>query len=67
MVDLKARLLKEKYELDDKIEKLSSTLNSEKVKVINGEQITLLNVQLKIMESYSRVLLERLVRLKDVD
>lgn len=57
------RLKVEKTELDEKIEKLSAFSNSEKFKDIDSEQQRLLNIQLKIMESYSQILLERLVLL----
>lgn len=57
------RLKVEKTELDEKIEKLLAFSNSEKFKEIDSEQQTLLNIQLKIMESYSQILLERLVLL----
>lgn len=57
------RLKVEKIELDEKIEKLLAFSNSEKFKEIDSKQQTLLNVQLKVMESYSQILLERLVLL----
>lgn len=57
------RLKIEKTELDEKIEKLTAFSNSEKFKDISSEQQSLLNIQLKIMESYSQILLERLVLL----
>lgn len=57
------RLKVEKAELDEKIEKLTAFSNSDKFKDIDSKQQSLLNIQLKIMESYSQILLERLVLL----
>jgi uncharacterized membrane protein (DUF106 family) len=57
------RLKVEKIELDERIEKLTAFSNSDKFKDIDSKQQSLLNVQLKIMESYSQILLERLVLL----
>lgn len=57
------RLKVEKTELDEKIEKLTAFNNSKKFKDIDSKQQSLLNIQLKIMESYSQILLERLVLL----
>lgn len=57
------RLKVEKIELDEKIEKLTAFSNSDKFKDIDSKQQSLLNIQLKIMESYSQILLERLVLL----
>lgn len=57
------RLKVEKAELDEKIEKLTAFSNSDKFKDIDSKQQSLLNIQLKIMESYSQILLERLILL----
>ena len=57
------RLKVEKIELDERIEKLTAFSNSDKFKDIDSKQQSLLNIQLKIMESYSQILLERLVLL----
>jgi len=57
------RLKVEKAELDEKIEKLTAFSDSDKFKDIDSKQQSLLNIQLKIMESYSQILLERLVLL----
>lgn len=63
MSDFKTRLLEEKQQLDDKIEKLNSFLDSDKVGEIDVVQLTLLNVQVKAMKTYSQILLERIIRL----
>lgn len=63
MSDFKTRLLDEKQQLDEKIEKLTSFLGSDAVGAVDGVQLTLLNVQVKAMETYSQILLERIVRL----
>lgn len=63
MSDFKTRLETEKRELDEKIEKLSDFQSSENFSTIDPVQQTLLNIQLKAMETYSQILLERLVRL----
>ncbi len=63
MSDFKTRLETEKRELDEKIEKLSAFQSSENFSTIDPVQQTLLNIQLKAMETYSQILLERLVRL----
>lgn len=63
METFKDRLIKEKADLDDKVAKLSDFLASEKVKDIPSQQVTLLNVQLPAMETYSQILLERITLL----
>lgn len=63
MSTFKERLIDEKQELDLKIEKLTQFIGSENFKKIDGVQMTLLNIQLKSMETYSQCLLERIVRL----
>lgn len=63
MSDFKQRLIEEKKELNEKTDKLRSFIASEKFKEIDAVQMTLLNVQLKAMETYSQILFERIVRL----
>lgn len=60
MSDFKSRLLTEKSELDEKIEKLSAFLKSDKITSIDPLQQTLLNKQLPLMQSYSEVLGQRI-------
>ena len=54
------RLLEEKAVLDQKIEKLSTFLVSEKAQEIDSIQLTLLNIQQHAMLTYSQCLLERI-------
>jgi hypothetical protein len=54
------RLKEEKVELDSKLEKLELFINSDAFKGIDPVQMSLLNLQSKIMESYSQVLIERI-------
>lgn len=63
MGSFKDRLLEEKINLDNKITKLDEFINSTNFSSLDSVQMTLLNIQLKIMESYSQVLLERIARL----
>ena len=63
MSDFKTRLLDEKAQLDEKIAKLVDFQMSENFQKINSTQQTLLNVQVKAMDTYSQVLLERIVLL----
>ena len=58
-----SRLKDEKKELSFKMENLRKFIKSEKFKEIDDVQMTLLNIQLKSMETYSQCLLERIVRL----
>lgn len=58
------RLLNEKKELDERVEKLKTFLNSEKVQTIEPVQGSLLQIQLLSMETYSRCLAERIVWFK---
>lgn len=60
MSDFKDRLLTEKSELDEKIEKLSTFVNSEKIDTIDPKQKQLLNQQLPAMQSYSDILAQRI-------
>lgn len=63
MSTFKERLTAEKAELSEKLEKLRAFIASEKFKEIDPVQMTLLNIQVKAMETYSQCLLERIVRL----
>lgn len=54
------RLLAEKQELDERIEKLTSFMNSDKIHSIDYAQIPLLKIQLQIMISYSDILGKRI-------
>lgn len=65
MSTFKERLIIEKTELNEKLEKLNTFILSEKFKEIDNVQMTLLNIQVKAMETYSQCLLERIVRLED--
>lgn len=61
MSDFKDRLLVEKEELDGKIERLTAFIGGEKFKLIDPTQMTLLQIQLGVMESYSSILEARIV------
>mgnify|MGYP000187402982 CR=1 FL=1 len=63
MSDFKTRLLDEKAQLDERIAKLVDFQISENFQKINATQQTLLNIQVKAMDTYSQVLLERIVLL----
>jgi len=63
MSDFRQRLEIEKAELSEKLEKLRDFISSEKFQEIDTVQMTLLNIQVKAMETYSQCLLERIVRL----
>ena len=56
----KDRLLREKQELEDKLQKLTAFQVSEAFGKIEPIQMTLLNVQAEIMKSYAQVLAERI-------
>lgn len=60
MSDFKTRLLEEKQQLDEKIEKLDAFFETETFQNIDAKQQSLLNVQSFIMKAYSQVLLERI-------
>lgn len=60
MEDFKTRLITEEQELNIKIEKLESFLNSDKIKNIDKDQLDLLNSQLKAMKKYTHCLKMRL-------
>lgn len=63
MNTFKDRLIEEKAQLDDKIQKLQSFMESENFSKIDPVQMSLLNVQIFAMQTYSQVLAERLLRL----
>ena len=63
MSDFKERLKEEKTDLNEKMQKLRDFIASENFKKIDNVQMTLLNIQIKAMETYSQCLLERIVRL----
>lgn len=60
MSDFKTRLVQEKSELSDKIEKLDSFLSSENFTKIDVRQQELLKVQVHTMKSYEWVLNQRI-------
>lgn len=63
MNTFKERLLEEQQQLNEKIEKLESFTLSDKFKEVDEVQMSLLNIQLIAMKTYSQILLERIVRL----
>lgn len=65
MSTFKERLVDEKTQLDEKIEKLEAFTLSENFQKIEAVQMSLLNAQLFAMKTYSQILVERLARLKD--
>lgn len=60
MSDFKERLIEEKTQLNEKIEKLEAFTLSEKFQKIEPFQMSLLNVQLFSMKTYSQILVERI-------
>ena len=60
MPDFKTRLIEEKEQLNERIEKLESFVSSDKFSSISAVQQSLLNVQLHSMRTYSQVLVERI-------
>lgn len=65
MSTFKERLIDEKEQLNEKIEKLEAFTLSENFSKIEAIQMSLLNAQLFAMKTYSQILLERLVWLKE--
>ena len=63
MNTFKDRLIEEKAQLDDKIQKLQSFMESENFSKIDPVQMSLLNIQIFSMQTYSQILLERIARL----
>lgn len=64
MSTFKERLIEEKAQLSENLGKLRDFIASEKFQEIDSVQMTLLNIQVKAMETYSQCLLERIVRLE---
>lgn len=64
MNTFKERLDGEKAQLNERLEKLRAFIASEKFQEIDPVQMTLLNIQVKAMETYNQCLLERIVRLQ---
>lgn len=64
MSDFKSRLIEEKAQLDERLEKLQSFQSSEAFQSIAAVQQTLLNVQANAMATYSQILLERIAWLQ---
>lgn len=60
MSTFKERLVEEKTQLDEKIEKLEVFISSENFQNIEGVQMSLLNAQLSAMKTYSQIMLERI-------
>lgn len=60
MSDFKTRLDDEKGQLDEKIEKLESFIESDKLQVVAPIQQSLLKAQLLSMKTYSQILAERI-------
>ncbi len=66
MSDFKSRLLEEKAQLDERLEKLQAFQTSDAFRNIALIQQTLLNVQANVMATYSQALLERIEWLEPV-
>jgi len=66
MSDFKTRLVEEKAQLDERLEKLQAFQNSDGFQSISAVQQTLLNVQANAMATYSQILLERIAWLEPV-
>ncbi len=60
---VRGKLEKEKENLNARMEALRTFIQSDKFSKIDSVQMTLLNIQLKAMETYSQCLLERITRL----
>jgi len=63
MSDFKTRLVTEKSELEEKLNKLDAFLMSEKVNSVDDVQKALLQVQATAMNTYLQCLKERIERL----
>lgn len=63
MKDFKTRLIDEKVELTERMERLEAFIENGGYSKIVPVQKTLLNIQLKAMDTYAQCLLERIVRL----
>ncbi len=64
MQNFMSRLLDEKQQLNEKIEKLNSFLFTEAFEKIDLHQKGLLQIQVSAMETYSKCLNERIVLLR---
>ena len=60
MSDFKTRVIEEKAQLDEKIEKLKAFLNSDRIDSVSVNHQYLLSIQLLEMQQYSNVLDMRL-------
>ena len=65
MSTFKERLIDEKAQLGEKIEKLEAFTKSENFQKIDSVQATLLKAQLPAMKTYHQILDERLIWLKE--
>nr|DAE92615.1 MAG TPA: hypothetical protein [CrAss-like virus sp. ctZ6R2] len=63
MSDFKTRLVEEQVQLEDKLSKLKSFIESDKFESIDDAQRALLKVQANAMSTYNQCLKERLERL----
>jgi hypothetical protein len=63
MGDFKTRLVEEQVQLEDKLSKLKSFIESDKFESIDDAQRALLKVQANAMSTYNQCLKERLERL----
>jgi len=61
MLSHQERVVEEKKELDDKIEKLDAFINSEKIHTVDPPEQDRLILQLDIMKMYSNILLRRII------
>jgi tetrahydromethanopterin S-methyltransferase subunit B len=59
----KDRLLREKSDLEEKMQKLNAFQLSEKFAEIDPVQMTLMNIQFFAMQTYSQILTERIARI----
>lgn len=63
MSNFKTRLVEEQVQLEDKLSKLKSFIESDKFESIDDAQRALLKVQANAMSTYNQCLKERLERL----
>lgn len=63
MSDFKTRLVEEQVQLEDKLSKLKSFIESDKFESVDDAQRALLKVQANAMSTYNQCLKERLERL----
>lgn len=64
MSDFKSRLIEEKAQLDERLNKLQTFQISDAFQNISSVQQTLLNIQANAMATYSQILLERIAWLE---